>query len=302
MIASCCCCRVLLTYLFIYFFGSTSIIWIPKDALLNWHLATVEAIGSYTTKQLKTIWALWHGPWTCWIKMHCGHRGMDAISNNTQVGCDLWIILSWRIVWRGTKCAKKNPSHHYTNTTSSSVTFCNLQFWWAFENDGLSSLFLADNSGNSLLLQPICFKVWHYCAFRDGILHFCIQVAIWVILFVSHFDAQFEFQQVFLTMFMCLNALLFVVSEKSCKLPSKTWIILCSFCRKTFVSLSLLWPYGVIYGKNSSLHIYMQMSKTVISSYTSLFKLAVHHTCIICIYYYPIFHGKQSINSKQQTR
>ncbi len=45
---------------------------------------------------------------------YTSHKGMDMVSNNTQVGCDIYILLNWYL--RGPNCAKKiSPKqlHHH---------------------------------------------------------------------------------------------------------------------------------------------------------------------------------------------
>ncbi len=113
-----------------------------------------------------------------WV--HCSHKGMDMVSNNTQVSCGL---NDAQLVLRGPKCAKKTsptPLHHHQPEplrqsrmdpcfhvlspnsdptseccsrnldSSDQATFFQssiIQFWWACANFGLCFLFLADRSG-----------------------------------------------------------------------------------------------------------------------------------------------------------
>ncbi len=45
---------------------------------------------------------------------HCSHKGMDMVSNNTQVGCG--VLNDAQLVIRGPKCAKiisPTPLHHH---------------------------------------------------------------------------------------------------------------------------------------------------------------------------------------------
>ncbi len=111
-----------------------------------------------------------------WV--HCSHKGMDMVSNNTPGR--LWRLNDAQLVLRGPKCAKKISPTHYTTTTSSlnqdgsmlSCSFCQIltlpsecrsrnrdssdqatfsrssmvQFWWACANCSLRFLFLADRS------------------------------------------------------------------------------------------------------------------------------------------------------------
>ncbi len=115
-----------------------------------------------------------------WV--HCSHKGMDMVSNNTQVA---WCLNDAQLVLRGPKCAKNifptllyhhhqpepwrqgmiDPCFHvlyakfwpyYLNVTAEIEThqtrqhFSNqsiVQFWWACANGSLRFLFLADRSG-----------------------------------------------------------------------------------------------------------------------------------------------------------
>ncbi len=70
---------------------------------------------SCSRNQSEIIWPLWHGALSCWKYIrrwvHCSHKGMDMVSNNTQVGCG-----DAQLVLRGPKCAKKiSPTslHHH---------------------------------------------------------------------------------------------------------------------------------------------------------------------------------------------
>jgi len=60
------------------------------------HLSTVNSL-SCSRNQFEMIWALWHGAISCWKQhqkmVHCGHKGMDMVSNNTQVGCGISMML-----------------------------------------------------------------------------------------------------------------------------------------------------------------------------------------------------------------
>ncbi len=69
---------------------------IPK--LLYWlrsgdcggYLSKVNSL-SCSRNQSEMIWALWYCAISCWKYIrrwvHCSHKGMDMVSNNTQVGC-----------------------------------------------------------------------------------------------------------------------------------------------------------------------------------------------------------------------
>ncbi len=56
------------------------------------HLSKVNSL-SCSRNQSEMIWALWHGALSCWKYIrrwvHCSHKGMDMVSNNTQVGCGI---------------------------------------------------------------------------------------------------------------------------------------------------------------------------------------------------------------------
>ncbi len=114
-----------------------------------------------------------------WV--HCSHKGIYMVSNNTQVGCSVYRC---SIGTKGPKVApRKYPPHHYTTTTSlncwdkagwihafmfftpnsdptiwmsqqksrpDQATFFQssiVQFWWPCVNCSLRFLFLADRSG-----------------------------------------------------------------------------------------------------------------------------------------------------------
>ncbi len=117
MIASHSCCR---------FVSCTSMMWISRSTTsqrcsvglrsgdCGGHLSKVNSL-SCSRIQSEMIWALWH--WCIillevairrWV--HCSHKGMDMVSNNTQVGC------GFKQCSIGTKCAKKispTPLHHH---------------------------------------------------------------------------------------------------------------------------------------------------------------------------------------------
>ncbi len=69
----------------------------PKAALLDWDLVTVEAIWvkwthchvQETSLRRFEICDMVHYPAGSSIRrwVHCSHKGMDMVSNNTQVGC-----------------------------------------------------------------------------------------------------------------------------------------------------------------------------------------------------------------------
>ncbi len=54
------------------------------------HLSKVNSL-SCSRNQSEMIWALWHGALSCWKYIrrwvHCSHKGMDMVSNYTQVDC-----------------------------------------------------------------------------------------------------------------------------------------------------------------------------------------------------------------------
>ncbi len=54
------------------------------------HLSKVNSL-SCSRNPSEMIWALWHGALSCWKYIrrwvHCIHKGMDMIRNNTQEGC-----------------------------------------------------------------------------------------------------------------------------------------------------------------------------------------------------------------------
>ncbi len=178
----------------------------PKGALLDWELVTME-----------TIWVKWthfHVQETSlrWFELcdmvhypagsshqkmvHCSHKGMDMVSNNTQVSCG---FKQCSIGTKGPKVCQENiprtitppPAWTVETRQDGSMLSCSLhqiltlpseccsrnrdssdqatffqssiiQFWWACANFGLCFLFLADRSGTRcglLLLEPICFRV-----------------------------------------------------------------------------------------------------------------------------------------------
>ncbi|KAG8541121.1 hypothetical protein GDO81_029672 [Engystomops pustulosus] len=49
-------------------------------------------------------------------RVHCAHKGMDMVSNNTQVGCGVATMLNW---YQGAqRVPRKYSPHHDTTTTS----------------------------------------------------------------------------------------------------------------------------------------------------------------------------------------
>ncbi len=48
--------------------------------------------------------------------VHCSHKEMDMVRNNTQVDCG--VLNDAQLVLMDPKCAKKIPPHHYTTSTS----------------------------------------------------------------------------------------------------------------------------------------------------------------------------------------
>ncbi len=95
MIASHSCCR---------FVGCTAMMWISRSSTsqrcsiglrsgdCGGHLSKVNSL-SCSRNQSEMIWALWHDALSCWKYIrrwvHCSHKGMDMVSNNIQVGCDV---------------------------------------------------------------------------------------------------------------------------------------------------------------------------------------------------------------------
>ncbi len=93
MIASHSCCR---------FVGCTSMMWISRSTTsqrcsiglrsgdCGGHLSKVNSL-SCSRNQSEMIWAVWHGALSCWKYIrrwvHCSHKGMDMVRNNTQVDC-----------------------------------------------------------------------------------------------------------------------------------------------------------------------------------------------------------------------
>ncbi len=93
MIVSHSCCR---------FVGCTSMMWISRSSTsqrcsiglrsgdCGGHLSKVNSL-SCSRNQSEMIWALWHDALSCWKYIrrwvHCSHKGMDVVSNNTQVDC-----------------------------------------------------------------------------------------------------------------------------------------------------------------------------------------------------------------------
>ncbi len=80
------------------------------------HLSKVNSL-SCSRNQSEMIWALWYCAISCWKYIrrwvHCSHKGMDMVSNNTQVDCG--VLNNPQLVLRGPKCAKKispTPLHH----------------------------------------------------------------------------------------------------------------------------------------------------------------------------------------------
>ncbi len=76
----------------------------PKGALLDWDLVTVEAIWVKWTHVMfkKPVWDDLSFVTWCIILLevhqkmvHCSHKGMDMVSNNTQVDCGVYTMLNW---------------------------------------------------------------------------------------------------------------------------------------------------------------------------------------------------------------
>ncbi len=96
----------------------------PKGALLDWDLVTVEAIWvKWTHCHVQETSPRWlklcdmvHYPAGSSIRrwVHCSHKGMDMVRNNTQVDCGVFIRCS--IGTKGPKVCQENIPH--TNTTS----------------------------------------------------------------------------------------------------------------------------------------------------------------------------------------
>ncbi len=110
MIASCSCCR---------FVGCTSMMWISRSTTFQrcsiglrsgdcgGHLSKVNSL-SCSRNQSEMIWALWHGALSCWKYIrrwvHCSHKGMDMVSNNTQVVAFKWCSIGTK----GPKVCQEN--------------------------------------------------------------------------------------------------------------------------------------------------------------------------------------------------
>ncbi len=93
MIASRSCCR---------FVGCTSMMQISRSTTsqrcsiglrsgdCGGHLSKVNSL-SCSRNQSEMIWALWHDALSCWSSIrrwvHCNYKGMNMVSNNTQVDC-----------------------------------------------------------------------------------------------------------------------------------------------------------------------------------------------------------------------
>ncbi len=138
------------------------------------HLSKVNSL-SCSRNQSEMIWALWR----CIILLevhqkmvHCSHKGMDMVSNNTQA------FKRCSIGTKGPKVCQENiphtiiiskflPSESRSRNRDSSdqATFFQssiVQFWWFCVNCILRVLFLSDRSGTRcglLLLEPICVRV-----------------------------------------------------------------------------------------------------------------------------------------------
>ncbi len=162
------------------------------------YLSKVNSL-SCSRNQSEMIWSLWR----CIILLevhqkmvHCSHKEMDTVSNNTQVD---WCLNDAQLVLMDPKCAKKippTPLHHHhqpeplrqgrmihafmfftpnsdptseccsrNQDSSDQATFLQssiVQFWWVCVNCILRVLFLSDRSGTRcglLLLESICFRV-----------------------------------------------------------------------------------------------------------------------------------------------
>ncbi len=121
------------------------------------------------------IWALWHGALSCWKYIrrwvHCSHKGMDMVRNNTQAGWIHGFMLftpnSDPIIWM---LQHKSRLIRPGNVFQSSI----VQFWWS-----LCELY----PPCAVLIWPERHPVWSSaagvhllqgstcCEFRDGILH-----------------------------------------------------------------------------------------------------------------------------------
>ncbi len=119
MIASHSCCR---------FVGCTSMMWISRSTTsqrcsiglrsgdCGGHLSKVNSL-SCSRNQSEMIWALWHGALSCWKYIrrlvHCSHKGMDMVSNNTQAVA----FKRCSIGTKGPKVCQENipppPLHHH---------------------------------------------------------------------------------------------------------------------------------------------------------------------------------------------
>ncbi len=158
MIASRSCCR---------FVVCTSMMWISRSTTsqrcstglrsreCGGHLSKVNSL-SCSRNLSEMIWALWHGALSCWKYIrrwvHCSHKGMDMVSNNTQGGCE-------------GKVSRNRDSSDQVTFFQSSI----FQFWWVCVN---CFLFLGDRSGTRcgllLLYSPsasgfdvLCVQRWY---------------------------------------------------------------------------------------------------------------------------------------------
>ncbi len=75
------------------------------------HLSKVNSF-SCSRNQSEMIWALWHGALSCWKYIrrwvHCSHKGMDMVRNNTQV------YKLWSIGTKGPKVCQEYIHHTIT--------------------------------------------------------------------------------------------------------------------------------------------------------------------------------------------
>lgn len=96
--------------------------------------STVNSLP-HSRNQYDLILALWR----CSIEVafrrlvHCGHKGMDTVGNNTQGGCVLWTpppewihIVSHQIQMLQSKCSSRNLDS--SDKTTFLQCFCNLLF------------------------------------------------------------------------------------------------------------------------------------------------------------------------------
>ncbi len=173
MIASRSCCR---------FVVCTSMMWISRSTTsqrcsiglrsgdCGGHLSKVNSL-SCSRNQSGTIWALCHGALSCWKYIrrwvHCSHKGMDMVCNNTA-----------KILTLSSECCSRNRDSSdvfpifYCPVL---VSLCELYppcavLIWQERHPVWSSA-----AGVHLLQGSTC------CAFRDAILHTLVVQCDWLI-------------------------------------------------------------------------------------------------------------------------